>query len=54
MALFDLELEQMDVKTAYLHGNLEEKILMSQPEGFEENGHKDFMCLLHKSIYGLK
>lgn len=31
VALLDLELEQMNVKTAFLHGNLEEKILMSQP-----------------------
>ena len=36
VALFDLELEQMDVKTVFLHGNLEEKILMSQPKSFEE------------------
>ncbi|KAH9779244.1 hypothetical protein KPL71_007654 [Citrus sinensis] len=43
VALFDLELEQIDVKTAFLHGNLEEKILMSQPEGFEENGYEDYV-----------
>ena len=54
VALFDLELEQMDVKTVFLHGNLEEKILMSQPEGFEENGYEDYVCLLQKSLYGLK
>ncbi|KAH9800568.1 hypothetical protein KPL71_000711 [Citrus sinensis] len=51
MALFDLELEQMDVKTAFLHGNLEEKILMSQPEGFEEQGHEEYVCLLKRSKY---
>ncbi|KAH9697399.1 hypothetical protein KPL71_023589 [Citrus sinensis] len=54
VALFDLELEQMDVKTAFLHGNLEEKILMSQPEGFEEQGHEEYVCLLKRSLYGLK
>ncbi|KAH9762289.1 hypothetical protein KPL70_000762 [Citrus sinensis] len=54
VALFDLELEQMDVKTAFLHGNLEEKILMSQPEGFEEQGHEEYVCLFKRSLYGLK
>ena len=54
VALFDLELEQMDVKTTFLHGNLEEKILMSQPEGFKAKGYEDYVCLLHKSLYGLK
>ncbi|KAL5557135.1 hypothetical protein UlMin_039371 [Ulmus minor] len=35
---YNLELEQMDVKTAFLHGNLEERILMAQPEGFVKKG----------------
>ena len=34
VALFDLELEQLDVKTTFLHGKLEEQIYMKQPEGF--------------------
>ncbi|KAH9769617.1 hypothetical protein KPL71_012080 [Citrus sinensis] len=51
---FDLELDQMDVKTAFLHGNLEEEILMAQPEGFVEEGTEDMVCLLKKSLYGLK
>lgn len=50
----DLELDQMDVKTAFLHGNLSEKILMEQPEGFVEVRIEDMTCLLNKSIYGLK
>ncbi|KAH9681558.1 CCHC-type domain-containing protein [Citrus sinensis] len=53
VALLDLELEQMDVKTAFLHGNLEKQILMAQPEGFECKGKEDYVCLLHKSLYGL-
>ncbi|GJT51077.1 retrovirus-related pol polyprotein from transposon TNT 1-94 [Tanacetum coccineum] len=47
----DYELEQLDVKTAFLHGNLEEVIYMRQPPGYEQ-GNK--VCLLKKSFYGLK
>ncbi|GJS31119.1 retrovirus-related pol polyprotein from transposon TNT 1-94 [Tanacetum coccineum] len=47
----DYELEQLDVKTAFLHGNLEEVIYMRQPPGYEQ-GNK--VCLLKKSLYGLK
>ena len=50
---FDLELEQLDVKIAFLHGNLEENIYMSHPEGFLD-AKKDHVCLLQKSLYGLK
>ena len=43
----------MDVKTAFLHGELEETIFMKQLEGFEvDNSNK--VCLLKKSLYGLK
>lgn len=50
----DLELEQMDVKTAFLHGTLEQELYMEQPEGFEVDEEKDQVCLLKKSLYGLK
>ena len=50
----DLELDQMDVRTAFLHGNLDEEIFVTQPEGFIEEGTEDMMCLLKKSLYGLK
>ena len=50
----DLELEQLDVKTAFLHGELEEDIYMQQPEGFIVSEKEDYVCLLKKSLYGLK
>jgi hypothetical protein len=50
----DLELEQLDVKTAFLHGKLEEEIYMDQPEGFIVPGKEDLVCKLKRSIYGLK
>ncbi|CAM8957332.1 unnamed protein product [Rhodiola kirilowii] len=48
------EIEQMDVKTAFLHGDLEETIYMNQPIGFVDKISLDFVCLLNKSKYGLK
>uniref|UniRef100_A0A803QIQ0 Reverse transcriptase Ty1/copia-type domain-containing protein n=1 Tax=Cannabis sativa TaxID=3483 RepID=A0A803QIQ0_CANSA len=53
-AMNDLELEQMDVKTPFLHGELEEEILMQQPEDYVEKGKEDHVCLLKRSLYGLK
>ena len=50
---FDLELEQLDVKTAFLHGDLEETIYMDQPEGIKP-GTENLVCLLKKSLYGLR
>lgn len=54
VAQYDLELEQLDVKKAFLHGNLEEKIYMMQSEGYVRKGNEDMVCLLKKSLYGLK
>ncbi|KAK4855041.1 hypothetical protein QYF36_003447 [Acer negundo] len=53
-ASLDLEIWQMDVKTAFLNGSLDESIYMMQPEGFIEKGQVDKVCKLQKSIYGLK
>ncbi|CAA7020234.1 unnamed protein product [Microthlaspi erraticum] len=50
----DMELEKMDDKTAFLHGVLQEKIYMEQPEGYVIKGQEDKVCLLSKSLYGLK
>nr|XP_009787759.1 PREDICTED: uncharacterized protein LOC104235647 [Nicotiana sylvestris] len=52
----DIDLEELalDVKTAFLHGDLEDTIYMDQPEGFLAEGKKDHVCQLKKSLYGLK
>jgi transposase InsO family protein len=54
VAHFDLSLHQMDVKTAFLNGELYEEIYMKQPEGFIQEGRENLVCKLKKSIYGLK
>lgn len=53
-ATFDWPLFHMDVKTAFLNGDLQETIYMKQPEGYEDPDHPNFVCLLQKSLYGLK
>ena len=45
---------QMDIKTAYLHADIDEEIFLEQPEGFVEEGKEDHVCKLQKSLYGLK
>ena len=49
-----MEVEQLDVKTTFLHGDLEEEIYMEQPEGFVEPGKEPLVWRLKKSHYGLK
>ena len=53
VALLDLELEQLDVKTTFLHGDLEEEIYMEQLEGFSKHQKGRLVCKLKKSLYGM-
>jgi hypothetical protein len=53
-ALEDMEIHQMDMKTAFFNGELEEEIYMEQLQGFMHQGGGHLVCKLHKSLYGLK
>ena len=52
--IHNLEIHQMDVKTTFLNGDLDEEIYMEQPEGFAVLGQEKKVCRLVKSLYGLK
>ncbi|KAH9716239.1 Integrase catalytic domain-containing protein [Citrus sinensis] len=54
VAEYELELAQLDVKTTFLHGDLEEEIYMIQPCGFRVVGKENHVCRLIKSLYRLK
>src|SRR6266403_4401661 len=53
-ALEDWHIHQMDVKSAFLNGVLDEEIYMEQPPGFITSGAELKVCRLKKSLYGLK
>ncbi|CAL5381550.1 unnamed protein product [Camellia sinensis] len=50
----DWKIYQLDVKSAFLNGFLQEEIYVEQPEGFVMQGHEDKVYLLKKALYGLK
>ena len=52
--LRNLKIHQMDVKMAFLNGDLDEEIYIEQPEGFIAPGQEKKVCKLVKSLYGLK
>ncbi|GJW18666.1 ribonuclease H-like domain-containing protein, partial [Tanacetum coccineum] len=47
-------IHQLDVKNAFLHVDLSETVYMHQPSGFRDSAHHDYVCLLKRSLYGLK
>ena len=49
-----LNLYHLNVKTTFLHGELDEEIYMEQPEGTKEPGKEDWVCHLNKSLYSLQ
>uniref|UniRef100_A0A2N9E312 Integrase catalytic domain-containing protein n=1 Tax=Fagus sylvatica TaxID=28930 RepID=A0A2N9E312_FAGSY len=53
-AQYGWSLRQLDVSNAYLHGSLKEHVFMRQPPGFVDPNHPSHVCLLQKSIYGLR
>src|SRR4051812_17880887 len=53
-AYHDYEIWQVDMKTAFLNGNIEEVLYMMQPEGFIDPRNAGKVCKLQRSIYGLK
>jgi hypothetical protein len=53
-AQYSWSLRQLDVSNAFLHGSLKEHVFMRQPPGFVDPHHSSHVCLLQKSIYGLR
>lgn len=50
----DMNLEHTDVKTHFLHGNLDEQVYMEQLEGFNDTGHERLVFKLKRSLYSFK
>ena len=53
-ATHNWDLHQLDIKNAFLHGDLQEEVYMKQPLGFVVHREIEKVCRLRKSLYGLK
>ena len=54
VAMRSWPLYQLDIKNAFLHGDLTEEVYMEQPPGFIAQGESGLVCRLRRSLYGLK
>jgi hypothetical protein len=50
----NVKVYEMDVKSSFMNGQLQEEVYIEQPEGFQLSENKDYVCKLKKSLYGLK
>ena len=50
----NLKVNHIDIKTAFLHGNLDEEVYIAQKAGYTKSGEENKICKLNKAIYGLK
>jgi hypothetical protein len=50
----NIKVYQMDVKSTFLNGDLEEEVYMEQPEGFSLTDNPNYVCKMKKALYGLK
>jgi hypothetical protein len=50
----NVKVYQMDIKSSFLNGELEEEVYIEQPKGFQFPKNTDYVCKLKKALYGLK
>lgn len=53
-AFFDLDIDQLDVKTAFFYGLIDQLVYVEMPKGIETEANREMVCKLRKALYGLK